>query len=655
MKNLLSLLIVLFISTSNAQEIKFGKVSKQELEEKINPLDSTADAAYLLNKRKTYFSYDVNNGWMINTEYHQRIKIYTKEGLEYATKKINYRKPDSGEKESINSLKSYSFNLVNNKIEKTKLSKKDIFDEKLNEYRSRKTVTFPNTKEGTIIDLKYKIKSPYWSINPVIFEYNVPVKQLTCTVEIPEYFTFNKNYKGYFSIPVKETEINRQLLFSNNNTVNYSAKKYTFTQENINAVNEKEPYARNINNYRGKAEFELSGTKFPNSMYKNYTTTWEAVCKTIFNASEFGDELKRSSYYKDDLAAILKSAKSDTDKIILIYNLVKSKIKWNEYHGKYTEKGVKKAYKDGSGNVAEINLMLTSMLRSAGLNSNPVLISTKDSGVPLFPTRNGFNYVISKVNLKDGTYVLLDASEKYSFANILPYRTLNWSGREILANGNSREVDLIPTKHTKENNILYVKIDTDLGEVNGMFRKSLTGHTAMFYRQLNNIKKEEDVITAIEEKYNIEVDDFKISNKNNAAKPITQTLKFTSEDLIEEVNGKLYFSPLLFLATTENPFKSEKRNFPIDYIVPWQDKFTVSITIPENYTVESFPKETAIALPDNLGIFKYLVSIQGNKIKLSSVLQINSHIVNPQYYTAIKDFYKQLVEKQTENIVLIKK
>ena len=653
MKNLLSLLIVLFISTSNAQEIKFGKVSKQELEEKINPLDSTADAAYLLNKRKTYFSYDVNNGWMINTEYHQRIKIYTKEGLEYATKKINYRKPDSGEKESINSLKSYSFNLVNNKIEKTKLSKKDIFDEKLNEYRSRKTVTFPNTKEGTIIDLKYKIKSPYWSINPVIFEYNVPVKQLTCTVEIPEYFTFNKNYKGYFSIPVKETEINRQLLFSNNNTVNYSAKKYTFTQENINAVNEKEPYARNINNYRGKAEFELSGTKFPNSMYKNYTTTWEAVCKTIFNASEFGDELKRSSYYKDDLAAILKSAKSDTDKIILIYNLVKSKIKWNEYHGKYTEKGVKKAYKDGSGNVAEINLMLTSMLRSAGLNSNPVLISTKDSGVPLFPTRNGFNYVISKVNLKDGTYVLLDATEKYSLPNLLPSRALNWNGRKVVKGGNSSWVKLTSSKHALEENMVMVKISDD-EMIEGMIRTKYLGLNALNYRKNYNHIKEDNLKTKLEENYNFEIEDYKVGNKVLLGKPVVRNVKFVSEDLIENINGKLYIEPLLFLTKHTNPFKLEDRKFPVDFATPWKDKNVVSIQIPEGYKVETLPESLAIGLPDNLGVYKYQVTQRGNKINTISILQFNSALISPQYYAALKDFYGQMVKKQSEKIVFVK-
>jgi hypothetical protein len=53
-----------------------------------------------------------------------------------------------------------------------------------------------------------------------------------------------------------------------------------------------------------------------------------------------------------------------------------------------------KAYKDKTGNVAEINLMLTAMLRYAGLNANPVLVSTRSNGIAMFPNRTAFNYVM---------------------------------------------------------------------------------------------------------------------------------------------------------------------------------------------------------------------------------------------------------------------
>ncbi|WP_281980646.1 DUF3857 domain-containing protein [Tenacibaculum mesophilum] len=654
MKKILSIFTLIITIHSNAQEIKFGKVSKEELQEKFHPLDSTNDAAYLLKKRRTYFQYDTNKGFQVVTDYHERIKIYSKEGFNYATKKIKYYKPEHGDEESINSLKAYTFNLENNEIVKQKTSRKDIFDEQLNKYRSQKKITFPNVKEGSVIDIKYTLISPFWNIKTLNFQYGIPVKSLNYKVEIPEYFTFNKTSKGFFSIPLKESSKRGKVNFGYNNNVDYKVFTYIFNQKNIPPIKNNEPYSGNINNYRGGIEFELSGTRFPNSTYKNYATTWEDVCKTIYKSSSFGTELNRTNYYEKDIKDLLSPAKNDLEKIAIILEYVKSKVKWNGYYGKYTDKGVKKAYKEGVGNSADINLILTSILRYSGLKANPVLISTKNNGIPLFPTLDGFNYVISKVNLTNENYVLLDATEKFSSVNILPYRSLNWYGREVFEKGYSEKVNLHPSSHSKENNILHVKID-NLGEINGMLRKTLSGHSAMFYRQKNNIKKEEDVITNTEETHNIEIENFKVFNAKDVNKSLTQTIKFTSEDFVEQINEKLYFSPLFFLATKENPFKSKERNFPIDFSMPWQDQFSISITIPEGYTIESYPEDIAIGLPDNLGVFIYKVLIQNNKIKLSSTVQFNSNIIAPQYYAIVKGFYNQLVEKQTEKIVLVKK
>ncbi|AZJ34865.1 DUF3857 and transglutaminase domain-containing protein [Tenacibaculum singaporense] len=670
MKKILSVFVLIITIHINAQEINFGKVSKEELQEKFHPLDSTADAAYLLKERRTYFEYDSNKGFQVVTDYHERIKIYTKEGFNYASKKIKFYNPDSGEQERISSLKAYTYNLENNKIEKVKLSKKDVFDEKLNKYRSQKKITLPNVKEGSVIDLKYTLTSPYWNIKTLNFQYGIPVKNLNYKVEIPEYFTFNKRLKGYYNIPLKEYKKRASINISsktrsgyrtvktsfNNTKIDYSNFVSEFSATNIPEIKENEPYSGNIDNYRGGIQFELSGTNFlkTGGGIKNYTTTWEDVCKTIYKSSSFGNELEKSSYFEDDLKSILTQAKNDSEKIALIFQFVKSKIKWDGYYAKYTDVGVKKAFKEGVGNSAEINLILTSMLRSAGLDVNPLLVSTKNNGVPLFPTLEGFNYLISKINLSDGKYILLDATEKYSTINILPYRTLNWYGREVLKDGSSTKINLIPLNHTEENNILHVKID-ESGEVIGMYRKLLTGHSAMFYRQKNNLKKEEEIINTIESDHGIEIDEFKVLNKEDLSKPIIQNLKFSGEDFIEGINNKLYFSPSFFLATKENPFKSKERNFPIDFSMPWQDQYSVSITVPNSYSVESYPEELAIGLPNNLGIFKYKVLVQGNKIKLSSVVQFNSNIIAPQYYTIVKDFYNQLVKKQTEKIVLVKK
>ena len=117
---------------------------------------------------------------------------------------------------------------------------------------------------------------------------------------------------------------------------------------------------------------------------------------------------------------------------------------------------------------------------------------------------------------------------------------------------------------------------------------------------------------------------------------------------------KLYIEPLLFLTRNTNPFKLEERKFPVDFTTAWKDVNKVSIQIPEGYKIEQTPEPMAIALPDNIGVFKFQVTSRGNKINTISILQFNKALIGAQYYTFLKDFYSQLVKKETEKIVLTK-
>jgi hypothetical protein len=672
MKKITILLLLLSQLSVLSQDYKFGKVSKEELEEQFYPLDSTADAAYLYKYRKTYFNFDQEKGFQIITEIHERVKIYKKEGFKYATTFINYYTPETGDNQKISSIKGYVFNSNQGKVTKSKLSNKDVFLEHKSKYWSVKKVTMPNIKIGSVIELKYKISSPFKFISELEFQYGIPVKKIECKVTIPEYYIYNIKMKGhYFINPIKsegyESLTIRSksrsseggLSFTNttysNNEIKFATNIKEFNAINIPALKDNEPFVSSIENYRGGVKFELASTNFikVGGKLKHYASTWEDVSKQIFKASNFSDELNKSSYYKDDLKNILATAKTDSDKMIGIFQFVKKQVKWNGLYDKYTDKGVRKAYKERVGNSADINLMLISMLRSAGLDANPVLVSTRKNGVPLFPTIDGFNYVISIVDLKDGGSVLLDASEEFSLPNLLPTRTLNWKGRKVNKNGGSSWVELTSSKHASEENYVMVKISDDM-MVEGMIRTKFHNLNALNYRKNKNHIKEEDLITKLEEKDKIEIEDYKVLNKRVLGKSVVRNVKFLSEDLIEEINGKLYVEPLLFLSEHKNPFKLDDRKFPVDFATPWVDRNTVSIQVPEGYQIETLPAPLAIGLPGNLGVFKYEVSQQGNKISTVSVLQFNKGVIGAQYYPQLKDFYGQVVKKESEKIVLIK-
>lgn len=650
--NKVSLILFLLISTlSFSQKVKFGKVSKKEIEEKYYPGDSTADAAYLYKSRRSYFSYNNSQGFQLITDIHERIKVYTQEGYNYATNKISYYDPDNQASEGVNGIKGYTFSIENGKVVKEKLSRDGIFKEKLNKYNSMYKITMPNVKVGCVLELKYSIFSPYaTSIPDVEFQKGIPIKDLKSRIEVPEYFVFNKRNKGYYNIPVKQTSKT-----SNIGDINFRTNIYSFESENIPALKDDEAFVANINTYRGGIKFELASENFISigGNFKSYSNTWENISKQIYSSPSFGSELRKTNYYKSDLQNILATAKTDQQKLFSIFQFVKSNVKWNGFYGKFVDRGVKNAFKENTGNVAEINLILTSMLRSAGLNANPVLVSSRGNGRPLFPTIKGFDYVISMVTFPDNTYALLDASEPYSLPNVLPSRVLNWNGMMVAEGGISSWVKLTASKHAKEENIVKAKLSDDF-ELNGFIRTKYQNLSALSFRRNYNHIKEDELINKIEDENNIEVEEFKLSNKNLIGKPLIRNVKFISEDLVEKINNKIYIEPLLFLTKKENPFKLDERKFPVDFATAWEDKDRVVIEIPENYKVESIPEPIAIALPDNIGVFKFQVSSSGNKINTVSKLQFNKAIIPSNYYPYLKDFYSKLVEKESEKIVLIK-
>jgi hypothetical protein len=77
-------------------------------------------------------------------------------------------------------------------------------------------------------------------------------------------------------------------------------------------------------------------------------------------------------------------------------------------------------------------LSLVAALRDARLNAHPVLLSTRNNGLPspLYPVPTDFNYVIARVKIGDN-YYLLDATEDVYPFGLLPERCLNGMGRAL--------------------------------------------------------------------------------------------------------------------------------------------------------------------------------------------------------------------------------
>ncbi|WP_417353979.1 DUF3857 domain-containing protein [Flavobacterium sp.] len=648
MKKITILFFLLISLVVTAKDYGVGKVSKEELMEKEHPLDPSADAAILYKKGNTHFKID-NDKWVIITEVEVRLKIYTKKGYKYGNVNVPYYyKRVNGE--SVTFEEASTYNLVNGEIEKTSLKKGDDHTDEVSSTRRIKKIILQDVKEGSVIEYKYVVKSPYiHSFPDWYFQEKIPVNYIEYTVNIPQLFTYNRILNSYYELK-EETEVNRKSLYVRSAKITFQEITQTYTIENLPAF-KTESYIDNPDNYRLYVKHELASARDLDEKETKYTSSWESVAKTLYDDDDFGREIKKTSYFKDDIDALIKSVDDDNEKLTIVFNYVKGRMAWNEKRGLYCVDGVKKAYDERSGSCAEINLMLTAMLRYAGLNANPVVLSTKDNGFATYASINSYDFVISAVELND-KQILLDATESFSSPDILPVRDLNGSGWLLRDNNTWKEVKLDPVKLSREMVFLNAKVSAD-GTVTGKLNCKYSDYDAMMYKMyFDNIPDDKHMAKLENAMGNIEISN--LEYKPDEESLVQVSYDFNSVGYAEVVGDIIYLSPLLFYTETENSFNEEKRLYSLDFVYPSQVRYNFVFTIPEGYAVESMPEPIRLSSVDGIIDFTFRLSSSGNQIQVLCISAQNYSTVGPEYYESLKEMEGLTLKKQAEKIVLKK-
>ena len=648
------LLIFLLSQATFAQDFKFGTVSIKELNEKQCPIDATADAAVLYSNRKSYIDLDNDYGIVVRNVYTKRLKIYHKDGAKYARVDIplNIYKM---EKETVKNIKAFTYNLSGNQIIKTALKRSEIYREKTSEHIVTVKFTMPNIQDGSVVEWTYTRSNPFLHyINEIALQDDIPIIKTKAQFSFPDGFNFRYYLKGNQKYDIKKSAKKRIIegrLYGNDVTWNVNENTIKIEQDSVPALVE-EPFCGNIKNYRRGIKFELIKIDLP-GIRKTYAISWKDVVKTAYRSQDFGRQLKKKSYFKKDLKDLSIIIPDFDKRLKFIFNFVKNKIKWNGKNAYFTKKGVVKAYKDGYGNAAEVNLNLINILNANDIKAYPVLVSTINHGIPLFPTITGFNYVIAAVPYKE-TYYLLDATDSFVPVNVLPERDLNFVGRLVEKEGFSKTIDLFPNDYSKKN--ITVKVNFDDEAFSGFAFTKMDKYFAYHYRKkLSHYNKNQQSDFLAKRYKNLDIKNYRLKNVNQIEDELIETIQFNTEDYFSEIGNKILISPMLFIDFGKNPFQSDKRNFPVFLDFPRIIEKKINIKIPENYKIKHLPENKDIHFGDKFGSYHFKIEQYGQTIKITSVFVLTLTVIDTKHYQDLKSFYDQIVKKQHEAIVLEKK
>lgn len=653
---LLSLCSTLLLANEKpiSPNLKFGKPTLEELNMTTYAPDSSAAAVVLY--KKTDVSYRIiANDFQIIYVHKVKIKVLKSEGTNYANVAVSYyeSKNNATSKESITQLDANAYNLENGKIVRTKMKKDLVFKERLNNSHMQLKFSIPQVKVGTVIEYEYQLQSDfYYSINNWKAQEEIPTLYTEYDITVPEYFKFNVETRGSERLIIKETP----------KTVNYHimgqllqapSRNLNFKGEQLPAI-KGDKYVWCPDDYCMQVNFELKGLDFPGAIYKSFTQTWENIDDLLLDDKEFGGRFKMNNPLKAEMAGLeLDKMENNHEKISALFTLLKSKVRWNNRYALYGNSS-RQTLKEGTGDNADINFIFMSMLRDAGIQAYPVVMSRRNKGIIPYthPSIQKLNTFVVGILETDSTLVYLDGSVENGYINILPTPLLVNRARMIIPNNKGMWVDLSALNRNQLTSMVKATI-TPEGIVTGSRETNYTGQYAAHFRSKYYAAKDStDFINQLNSRENMQTNAYGIDGLRHFSPQLKETLDFKKQATI---NGDfIYIKPLVFLHTSEPPFKQEERNLPVEFNHPEQISLNINLTIPEGYVVDEKPTPAIIRTNDQKLSCRYTITQQSNQIIIRYIFRLDKTLFLKEEYEELKKFWEFLVEKNNEMMVLKK-
>jgi hypothetical protein len=282
------------------------------------------------------------------------------------------------------------------------------------------------------------------------------------------------------------------------------------------------------------------------------------------------------------------------------------------------------------------------------------MISTRENGLPtlLYPVLTDFNYVAVLLSIGDNKYVL-DATDRNTSFDVLPYRDLNIQGRVLDFRKGSYWHPIEPNKR----NVHYLNSQLeadDNGNFTGNVNEIYSGHIGV--QQRKAIIKVSDG-NYIQDKSNggggFSISDLKIENRQDPNKALKESYNVTIET--ELVGENVYFYPFFMEPYFKaNPFTENTRKYPMDFGFPVVNTYLVSAKMNGKYEVLSLPKSRIYKLPENAGECSVAYSSENDQINLRLNVKLNEYRFTADYYNYLKEFFSNLIAAQSKEPIVLK-
>jgi hypothetical protein len=319
---------------------------------------------------------------------------------------------------------------------------------------------------------------------------------------------------------------------------------------------------------------------------------------------------------------------------------------------------VEDVWKQGMGDGRAITWLYLGLVRAAGFEAYPVLVSRRNeyffNAKFMNPGELNDNVVLVKLNGKD---IYCDPGTAFTPYGLLPWAETGVQGLRLDKEGGSWVTTTLPESATSR---IERKADLKLtseGGLEGKLTITFSGLEALWRRIEERNEDEANRKKFLEDQVKEYIPvgiDVELKNKPNwssSAPTLVAEFELKITGWASGAGRRALVPVGLFSATEKHLFDHASRVHPIYFQFPFQKADDVTMELPLGWQVNSLPA----AQNQNGRVVEYTLKVENDKGTLHLVRTLNVDLVTlqTQYYTALRKFFEQVRTGDEEQIVLL--
>lgn len=571
----------------------------------------------------------------------RRIKILKERGISHGDIIIPFYSGNGMEK--IRNIKAF-ITAPNGVV--IELHKPDFNEVTIGKYSKEIRISFPQVQVGSIIDLKYEVESKdLVHLRKWYFQENLPIAYSEISLRMLAYFDYKYFFEGYGLSELKA--LNEEDGEKIPMEINFDGAN-KFVIKHVPAMR-RAGFLSSLENFRCSIRFQLSQINYPDGREEKYMKDWPAFTQD-YNQSQYqGKRYTVKSGFNSWVRSYQAAKTGATDALSRIkdaYDFVNKTIAWDGYISVSNQEPLNRILKAGEGNSAALAQSLIVLLRHQGLSAYPMLCSNRSEGYPFKqePLSDQFTHTLVYVEYDD-QYLILEPGHSYLPPGFLMLRSLNLEGLVI----KEKEAYWVPIDPGNATSLFILQGEVKDGKLKANIQAKMRGYEALKVKAAEEgyVKRQ-----FLERQPLAVISDY--SESYDSKTTPEQDIKFNIELKQSADDNTIYLNPIIYSDFFTNPFKQEKRYYPVEFEYGLTEKYHATIKIPEGYFVEEMPENLAINFGEKGMILKVYYDQKGENISVLFSIKINRLTFHPAEYKKLRSTFDKLAQKVSSPIVLKK-